>query len=261
MKIQTLYAALAFCLSAAPAALAQPANPVQITPERQAFLEKTAQVVHDAAASLHAGRYAQAETEAREALSRGHDSDVGEEVLAAALDAQGKNQEALHAYRVMVVDEQAQYPRVLFPYALLLLKSGQWGQAATVYNQAIAQFPEKDLLRANSHFAPDTPEPVALAVALHIAQGVMYDAGDDWAGEGQYKEMMAEFSKALRLAPDADLANYYYGFGWEKLNPKERLEFGSGQQAKASLKKAILMGRADVKEAARKTLNRLNKPA
>ncbi len=262
MKIRTVYAALAFCLSVAPAALAQlPINPIPITPEDQAIANKTAQLVHDAAASLHAGFYAQAEKEARQALALDKDSAVGEEVLAAALDAEGKNQEAYQMYHVMVVDEQAQYTRVLLPYALLLLKSGQWAQAVTVYNQAIAQFSEKDLLRANSHFSADVPEPAALAVAIHIARGVTYNAGSDWAGEGQHREMMAEFGKALQLAPDADLANYYYGFGWRNLDPKERAKMGSMQEAKAALQKAILLGKANVKEAARKVLKDLNKPA
>jgi len=248
------------CASVAPAALAQPTHIPPITPERQAVLDKTAQVVHDAAASLHAGRYAQAEQEARQVLSLSSGSDVGEEVLAAALDAEGKNQEALHAYRVMVVDEEAQYTRVLLPYSLLLLKSGQWEQAVTAYNQAIAQFSPKDLLRVNSHFSPDVPEPASLAVAIHIARGVTYNAGSGWAGEDQHKEMMAEFGRALQLAPEADLANYYYGFGWRNLDPKERAKMGSVQQAKAALQRAILSGRADVKKAAEKTLKDLNKP-
>lgn len=261
MKIRTVCAALALCLSVAPGVLAQPANPTPITPEEEAVMQKAVTLTHDAASSLHAGRSAQAEKEARQALALGKDSGESEEVLAAALDAQGKDQEALHAYRVMVVDEEAQYPRVLFPYALLLLKSGQWEQAVTVYNRGIAQLSPQDILRANSHFSPDVPEPAALAVAIHIGRGVMYNAGSDWAGEDQHKEMMAEFGKALQLAPGADLANYYYGFGWERLEPKERARIGSIQQAKASLQKAILIGRADVKEAARKTLKDLNKPA
>lgn len=261
MKVQTVCAALAFCLSASPAVLAQPANPVQITPEQQAVMEKVATLTHDAAASLHAGRYSQAEKEARQALSLSKDSDVGEEVLAASLDAQEKNQEALHAYRVMVVDEGAGYTRVLLPYSLLLLKSGQWAQAVTVYNQALPLLAEGKIMRENSHFAPDVPEPAALEVALHIARGLTYNAGDDWAGEGQHKEMMAEFGKALQLASDADLANYYYGYGWRNLEPKERAQMGSMQQAKAALDKAVLSGKANVKDAAQKVLNDLNKPA
>lgn len=160
-----------------------------------------------------------------------------------------------------MVEHYDRNPRNLLPYGLLLLKSGQWAQAVTVYNQAIAQFSDKDLLRANSHFSPDVPEPVALAVAIHIAQGLTYNAGDDWAGKGQHKEMMAEFSRALQLAPDADLANYYYGYGWRNLEPAERAKMGSMQQAKAALQKAILLGKANFKEAAQKVLNDLNKPA
>ncbi len=261
MKLQTVYAALALCLSVAPAALAQPTNPIQLTPEQQAISEKAASLTHDAASSLHAGRYAQAEKEARQALALDKDSAEGEEVLAAALDAEGKTQEAYQMYHVMVVDEDAQYTRVLLPYALLLLKSGQWGQAATVYNQAIAQFSEKDSLRANSHFSPDVPEPAALAVAIHIAKGLTYEGASDWAGEDQYKEMMAEFSKALQLAPDSDLANYYYGFGWRNLDAKERAKMGSIQQAKAALQKAILLGKGDLKKAAEEALKDLEKTA
>ena len=295
MKKQTLYVALALCLSVTPAALGQiapaqhltgvenqdvpdlfsgwtsmlpaqhlpqplTANYKPPTPEEQAKAEQAAELAAAAVLALHAGRYAEAVAQARQALSVEPGDSVPEEVLAAALDAQGKEQEAYQEYHKMVVDEKAQYTRVLLPYALLLLKSGQWGQAVTVYNQAIAQFSEKDLLRANSHFSPDVPEPAALAVAIHIAKGVTYNAGNDWAGES-HKEMMAEFSKALQLAPDADLANYYYGFGWRNLDPKERTKIGSVQQAKAALQKAVLLGKGDVKKAAQKVLKDLNKPA
>jgi len=259
IHLRLLPAALVFCLSVASAALSQPANPVSITPEQQAIMEKAVLLTHDAAASLHAGFYAQAEKEARQALSL-DDFGVPDEVLAAALDAEGKDREALQAYRTVVEHYDVQ-PRNLLPYSLLLLKSGQWGQAVTVYNQAIAQFSQKYLLRVNSHFSPDVPEPAALAVALHIARGLTYEAASDWAGESQHKEMMAEFSKALQLAPDADLANYYYGFGWQHLDPKERAKIGSIQQAKAALQKAILLGNGDLKKAAEKALKDLNKPA
>lgn len=213
-----------------------------------------------AAASLHTGNYTQAEAEARQAMSVEILPGIGEEVLAASLNAQGKDQEALQAYQ-MVIDHVDRQPRNVLPYALLLLKSGRWEQAVTTYNRVLPLLAEGEIMRTNSHFSPDVPEPTALAVAIHIATGLTYSTEDDWAREGQHKEMMAEFGKALRLAPDADLANYYYGFGWRNLDPKERAKMGSIQQAKASLQKAILMGRADVKKAAQKTLNDLNKPA
>ena len=86
MKITILHATLAFCLSGAPTTLAQqPVNIIPPTPEQQAATEKAVHLTHDAAASLHAGRYAQAEKEARQALSL-NDFGVSDEILAAALD-------------------------------------------------------------------------------------------------------------------------------------------------------------------------------
>ena len=109
-----------------------------MTPEYLSKLQQAGRLAHDAAIDLHAGNYAQAEAEAREAISIGSlTAGVADEVLAAALEAQGKDQEALQAYWVMVVDQNASYPRVLLPYAQLLLKSGQWAQAVAVYNQTL----------------------------------------------------------------------------------------------------------------------------
>jgi len=283
MKTRIVTTALvAACLSVAPTAMGQVPETQHLahqgsaiyaapTPEQQTDTEKAALLTHDAASSLHAGHYAQAEAEARQALSL-DDYGVPEEVLAQALDAQGKTQEALQAYRT-VVEHYDRQSRNLLPYALLLLKSGQWGHAVAVYNQAITSLPsvgshpetpivqDGDVMRANSHFSPDTPEPTALATAIHIARGLVYNASSDWAGESQNKEAVAEYGKALQLAPDSALTNYYYGVGWQKLSPAEHTKFGSVQQAKAALQKAILLGKGDVKKAAEKALKDLNKPA
>lgn len=234
---------------------------VPIPPQAYEASRDSLRLAKTAAASLHAGRDAQAEAEARQALSLDPFSGVGQEVLAAALDAQGKEQEALQLYHVIVVDQKNDQPRNLVPYALLLLKSGQWAQAVAVYNAALPRLANGEIMRANSHFSPDVPEPMALAVAIHIGRGLTYEAASDWAGESQHKEMMAEFGKALQLAPDSDLANYHYGFGWQNLDPKERAKMGGIQQAKAALQKAILLGKGDLKKAAEKVLKDLNKPA
>ena len=283
MKTLAVYVALVACLSAVPAAIAQAHvtpplarqgsnNPIAPTPEQEANAEQAAKLRGTAARSLHAGRYAEAEAEARDSLSL-TDDDTVREVLAAALDAQGKKKEALQAYHVMVVDEKAQYTRVLLPYALLLLQAGQWRQALTVYNRALSDLPsigphletpivqDGEAMRTNSHFSSDLPEPTALATAIHIARGLVYNASSDWAGESQNKEAAAEYGKALQLAPDSPLTNYYYGVGWQQLSPAERAKFGSEQQAKAALQKAVLLGKGDVKKAALKALKGFNKPA
>jgi tetratricopeptide (TPR) repeat protein len=234
---------------------------VTFAPEALAAMAEAGHLNHDAAVALHAGRYAEAEATVRQSIALWPiNSGVPDEILARALDAQGKEQEALQTYKGMA-DTGDTFPRNLLPYALLLLKSGRWAQAVSAYNAALPLLASGEVMRANSHFSPDVPEPAALAVAIHIALGLTYGAADDWAGEGQHKEMMAEFSKALQLAPDVDLANYYYGFGWRNLDPKERAKMGSIQQAKAALQKAILLGKGDVKKAAQKVLSDLNKPA
>lgn len=107
------------------------------------------------------------------------------------------------------------------------------------------------------------PEPTALATAIHITRGLVYNATPDWAGDSQNKEAAAEYGKALQLAPDSPLTNYYYyyGVGWQQLSPAERAKIGNIQQAKAALRKAVLLGKGDVKKAAQRALKNFNKPA
>ena len=68
---------------------------------------------------------------------------------------------------------------------------------------------------------------------------------------------MVEYTKALQLAPDNALINYFYGVGWQKLSPTERAKFGTVQQAKAHLRKAEKVGNANVKAAALRALKAL----
>lgn len=251
-------------------------NSAPMTPERQALIDQTRQIDRDALVALQAGQYALAEAEERQSIALRPGSGVSEEVLARALDAQGKEQEALQAYRAMVIVEKdgiKGQTRVLLPYALLLLKSGQWGQALAVYNQAVTSLPsigphretpivqDGDVIRANSYFSPDVPEPAALAVAIHVARGLTYNGECDFDRRPQNIAAMAEYGKALQLAPDSPLANYYYSVGWQQLNTSERAKMGSAQQAKAALQKAVLLGKGDVKKAALKALKGFNKPA
>ena len=243
-------------------------RPAVIPPQVQEAARESFHMASAAAADLHAGRYALSENEAREALGKDATNGAAEEVLAAALEAQDKDLEALQQYQAVVQHYDSQ-PRNLLPYAQLLLKSGQWTQALAIYDQVLPRLPDVglhpetpivhdgDLMRANSHFSPNMPEPAALATALHIAHGMIYNATPDWAGEPQNTEAMAEYGKALQLAPNNALGNYFYGAGWQKLTPGERTKFGTLQQAKAHLQKAEKVGNANVRAAAAKALKAL----
>jgi tetratricopeptide (TPR) repeat protein len=110
------------------------------------------------------------------------------------------------------------------------------------------------LLRTNSHFSPDVPEPRALATAIHLGLALTQINNGTWGGHMQNDKAMAHLRAALTLSPDSDLANYYYGYGWGRLSPAERAKIGSEQQAKAALRKAVKLGKGGVKKAAQKAL-------
>ncbi len=265
MKISMSLLVAAALLPVASLALAAPSvNPARggydgsgpiFNKEWQVRTAEAGKLGHDAAADLHLGNYAQAAAEAREALSL-NDDGVAAEVLAAALEGQGKDREALEAYQT-VVEHYDKHPRNLLPYAQLLLKSGQWAQAVAVYNQALPLLSDGELEKETSAFSPDVPEPLALETALHLERGQIYNDTMGWAGDTQNKEAMKEYKKALQLAPDNALTNYFYGVGWQKLTPTERAKFGTVQQAKAHLQKAEKVGNANVKAAATKVLKTL----
>jgi tetratricopeptide (TPR) repeat protein len=258
-QLQLLQAARSLRVMSGP----RPLNP-QEKARVAAGLATTNALDQAAAEELHQGNYVQAEADARQSISISP-SGVSEEVLASALDAQDKDKEALTQYQTVVEHYDLQ-PRNLLPYAQLLLKSGQWAEAVALYNQVLPHLPDVgshpeiptvhdgDVIRANSHFSPDVPEPAALATALHIARGMIYNATTGWAGDSLDKEAMAECAKALQSAPDNALANYYYGVGWQNLSLTDRAKFGNAEQAKAALQKAVKIGNADVKQAAERAL-------
>jgi len=278
MKISISLLVTAALLPVAGFALAAPSvNPARggydgsgpiFNKEWQAKTAEAGQLGHDAAVGLRLGNYAQAVAEAREALSLNPGDGVAAEVLAAALEGQGKDREALAAYQT-VVEHHDKHPRNLLPYAQLLLRSGKWAEALAVYNQALPLIPDvgthpespvvhdEDLMRANSRFSTDEPDPAALATALHIARGIVYNDGVDWVGGNQHTKAMEEYKKAFQLAPNNALTNYFYSIGWQKLSPTERTKFGTVQQAKAHLQKAVKTGNANVKAAAQKALKEL----
>ena len=99
----------------------------------------------------------------------------------------------------------------------------------------------------DSHFSPNVPHTSEMVGALHITQGLV-DIGDvGWGGGPKPEKAMAEFSQALRLAPNSLLANYFYRYGWHYLPLKSPIEITKAQKATAALRKAAATGEENVK--------------
>ena len=229
-----------------------------MTSVRRSRDQESRQLHSDAATALRAGNFADAEELAREALSVVPVDADAQGILAVSLDAQGKTQEALDQYQI-VAEHYDTNARSLLPYALLLLKSGQWERALAMYNQAISRFGRGLFMPEKTRFSPDVPEPTALALALHIDLGRLYSSDGGWPTQPEDTAAMSEYAKALQLAPNSSVANYYYGYGWQKLSPAERKAAKPGQReaVKAALEKAAKLGTGDVQTQAKAELKQL----
>lgn len=219
-------------------------NIIPLTPTQIATHNEIVRLDQAAAAALDAGQYARAEAEAKQSVSLGHDSGIAQELLASSLDAQGKTQEALQAYKV-IADRGGDSCDTLLPYARLLLKTGHWAEAVAAYNKQLPGLSDENLMTANSHFSPTVPQPKELATAIHIAQGLTY-AGASWGKHSQDDKALKEFQQALALEPNSALANLFYG--------RKLQQLGRKAEAQAFFKKASKNGNGDVKTAAKEAL-------
>ena len=209
----------------------------------------------DGEANLQERNYALAETGFRSALAVQQDGRayLG---LAETLTSEGRTTDALQAYFFVFhpgpgLSWGGSYmPKANLEYALLLNHNGQWTEAVDYYNAALPDLVKWDY-KANLHFDAAVPQPALLAAAAHIGLG-LYD-NFEYEPDSNTKALQ-EYEAALQLAPDWDAANYYYGYGWQKLSPAERAKSGTVQQAKAALQKAVKIGNARVKAAAEKAL-------
>ncbi len=212
----------------------------------------------DGKANLRAHNFVLAEEDFREAISVQEDGS-GYLGLADALAGQNKTTEALQAYHSIFYPRVGQFqggsyaPKANLECALLLNQNGRWAEAVDHYNAALPDLVKWDY-KANLHFDPNAPQPAALAAAAHIGLG-LYD-NFEYEADSNTKALQ-EYNAALRLAPDWDAANYYYGYGWQHLSPAERTKFGTMQQAKAHLQKAEKVGNVSVRAAAAKVLKAL----
>lgn len=223
-----------------------------MTPVQKADFHRTAVLTRAATSAMRSGDYAEAEANARVAVATGYDAGFAQETLAAALDAQGKSQESLQAYKE-IADEGGLFPRNLLPYALLLLKAGDVRQAALVYNKALPLIDNGDLMRKNGDFSQNAPHSQELAAAIHTALGLQSDwRGYHGAYQGYLQQSLLHFQQAAALEPSSPLTNYYYGYGLKRL--------GRGVEAQAAFRKAAALGQGDVREAAQKELPETVRP-
>lgn len=209
----------------------------------------------DGEEALQAKDYVSAETSFRDSLATAHDG-VAYLGLAEALAGQGRNGEALETYATLFNPGPHEsyggsyFTRANLEYALLLNQTGHWGEAVAHYNDALTDLIKWDY-KADVRLDPDTPQPATLAAAAHIGLGV-YDSFE-YKPDSNTKAFQ-EYTTALRLAPNWDQANYYYGHGWQQLSPADKAKLGSAQRAKAALLKAVKVGKGDIKKAAKKAL-------
>jgi hypothetical protein len=263
--------------------------PLVVTPKMRAErlrLDQVAFYNKIGTEELGDGNGAHAEEDFRQALALDEAYTPSYEGLALALVAEGQKAEAIQVYRkifyefpVRGVQSPTDSGSVAFQadvlrnpvahggsgsasledgltYALLLNETRQWAEAVTVYESALPLLPGGDLPKVDIHFSQDKPQPLELEAAAHIALGLdlSFTGWEDSLSAGQNHKAMKNYAAALRLEPEWPLANYYYSYGWQRLEPADRAKFASAQQAKATLQKAVKIGKGDVRKAAQKAL-------
>ncbi len=223
--------------------------------------------------ALHLKNFAVAEASYRELVQMGTLGPFPYYGLGEALTGEGKTAEALAAYKTAVYWPLNRDPQAIalgqamgitsnlrgccglsdaigwMRCTLLLSQTGQNEEAFSVYSQAI-RF-ASDTTRSGISLLPTAgpSSPAEFQAAAHVALGLM--SGDL---PGDHERAMTEFAQALQLAPDSAAANFYYGYGWQRLDLQSKTRLADALQAKAALQKAALTDDETVKKAASEAL-------
>ena len=251
MKKSLIYAALSSLLLLSPvlAKTVTPDSPAEVAGDQQ-----SGKLVEQGEALLDAGNPLAAEESFRAALALRSWNAAADPGLAEALTLQGKTAEALQVYRALIyqyprnLSSAAQEMRTVMGFAMLLSRTGQWREAVAVYEKALPETRFGDAPKLDVHFDPNMPMSTQLQVMGHVAIGLQY------FGSGRDKEAFTEFERSLRLDPDSVFANYYYGYSWGAMMPSDKAKFGSFQQAKTALEKAVKLAKGPLKDKAQKAL-------
>ena len=253
---------------------------IPISPQEKARVEagmaKVNELSHAGEEALHFKNFVLAEADYRELVQMQSDIPNYYYGLGEALAGQSKTTEALSVYKTAVYwplnspegqltlsragDNRPNLRGCCGPtdavawmkYALLLSQTGQNSEAFSVYSQALRYALDTANPEISRSFGGGFSAPVELQAAAHIALGLLVnDTGND------REQAMSEFDQALRLTPDSVAANYYYGYGWKRLDLQSKTRLTDAPQAKAALQKAALADDANVKKAASEELRGL----
>lgn len=223
--------------------------------EQAANLEESDQLTQFAEKALDAGDYVAAEDNIKKAIVLAPPSNAYQ-ILTEALYAQGKDEEALRAYKQINRPEDGS-PAVALRYAALLVRSGQWSQALAIYSRETPQFTERfglndHLMETNCHFTTSLPQPKELEAAINIGLGIVeFQFSSSPPASLNNRKALTDIGAALRIEPSSGLANYYYGQVLERSGHKA--------EAQSAYLKACESEESDVKLAAKKALIALTK--
>ncbi len=264
-------------------------GPLPLTPQQKALEDAKMDKVNDlnqaGASALGNRNFAAAEANYRELLQVTATPQTPPQTLIGpapyyglgeALAGQGRTAEAIAAYKLGVyyplnftpeavavsqaIENKPNLRGCSFPvdavawmkYALLLSQTGQNMEAFSVYTQALHRATDTAHPEMKLSFTDAPPTSTELQAAVHIALGLLVnDTGND------REQAMSEFDQALRLAPDAAVTNYYYGYGWQRLDPKSPNRAANALQAKAALARATASEDDNVKKAAEEAMKRM----
>lgn len=246
------------------------------SPELTARLAVDSEMERLGAKALHDGNFTAAEADFRRGIQASPWA-PGYYGLGEALAGQGRIAEAIEAYRVGIYGPPytgavlndipvhglfnpnvrdcagAVAAEAWMKYALLLSQTGQGAEAVTIYKKALPRVPDASTLGLDVSLISGTLTPAEFQAAAHIALGLCATFSGDSAG-GCHEKAMSEFDVARRLQPDSALTNYYYGYGWQQLDPKSPARRANAPQAKVAFQQAAAYGEGDVKKAAEQAL-------
>lgn len=264
-------------------------GPLRLTPQEKALQDAKMDKINDldqaGTQALRSRNFVAAEADYRELLQVTATPQMAPQTmlgpapyygLGEALAGQGRTAEAIAAYKLGIyyplnftpeavavsqaIDPKPNLRGCCFPvdavawmkYTLLLSQTGQNAEAFIVYSQAMRYATDTAHPEMKLSFPDAPPTPVELQTAVHVALGLLVnDTGND------REQAMSEFDQALRLAPDAAVPNYYYGYGWQRLDPKSSVKAATALQAKAALARAAASEDDNVKKAAAEAMTRM----